>query len=285
MLFHARVLKTLSGSVRLVVAGGVLVLIGQAEPLHSAMSSQGEPFRTVQLLPLLSQSAPASSQSGYPTCQPPGREEYLLLVVSPTAENQNQIRRSLPARATATVCNYQGNVVTRVSGFTSVDSADAWAKYLNELTGLSTFIARSPTQSKPAEAPPVASQAPSSASETQNSASRNPLTFSPRPLGGGYAVLVDFFSRPELAAQVQQALGKDIGLVSYRQRPYLLAVYTSDQGTANAALKTLTDRGFWAMMVDARRVTLLKQSVSVSRDRHLLGLGGTQQIDRLVSTH
>ena len=77
--------------------------------------------------------------------------------------------------------------------------------------------------------------------------------------------MVDYFSKPELATQVRQLVGKDIGLVSYRQRPYLLAVHTTDQRLANSTLQTLTDRGFWAMVVDSRRVTLLRQAISTSQ--------------------
>jgi hypothetical protein len=77
--------------------------------------------------------------------------------------------------------------------------------------------------------------------------------------------LVDYFSKPELATQVQQLVGKEIGLAAYRQRPYLLAVHTSDQNLANSTLQALTDRGFWAMVVDSRRVTLLRQAVDVAQ--------------------
>jgi hypothetical protein len=74
--------------------------------------------------------------------------------------------------------------------------------------------------------------------------------------------LVDYFSRPELATQVQQLVGKEIGLAAYRQRPYLLAVHTNDQSLANSTLQALTDRGLWAMVVDSRRVTLLRQAIT-----------------------
>ncbi len=77
-------------------------------------------------------------------------------------------------------------------------------------------------------------------------------------------MLVDYFSQPELATRVHQLIGKDIGLAAYRQRPYLLAIYTSDQRLANSTLQSLTDRGFWAMVVDSRRVTLLRRVIDVS---------------------
>jgi len=51
-------------------------------------------------------------------------------------------------------------------------------------------------------------------------------------------------------------------LVSYGQRPYLLAVYTRNQREANSTLRELSDRGFWSMVVDSRRVTLLSPVVN-----------------------
>jgi hypothetical protein len=81
-------------------------------------------------------------------------------------------------------------------------------------------------------------------------------------LGEGYAVLVDYFNQPEIAAQVQQLLGEKVGLVSYGQRLYLLAVHTTSQREANSTLQKLSDRGFWSMLVDSRRVTLLRSIVS-----------------------
>jgi hypothetical protein len=74
-------------------------------------------------------------------------------------------------------------------------------------------------------------------------------------------VLVDYLNQPELAAKVQQVLGRSVGIVSYGQRPYLLAIYTMDQNAANATLQALSDRGFWTAVVDGRRVVLLRQSV------------------------
>jgi hypothetical protein len=51
-------------------------------------------------------------------------------------------------------------------------------------------------------------------------------------------------------------------LVSYGQRPYLLARYTTSEREANSTLRQLSDRGFWSMVVDSRRVTLLKPVVN-----------------------
>lgn len=199
------------------------------------------------------------AQAGYADCQPPGTGEYLLLVLSKTPESQEQVRRTLPPSAMVTVCNYLSDVVTRVGGFMAAETANAWAKYMKESIGLSAFVAR------PSEVATQRSPAPAQTTPATTSAARSPqssLTYNPKLLGGGYAVLVDYFSRPELATRVQQLVGKEIGLASYRQRPYLLAVHTTDQSLANATLQALTDRGFWAMVVDSRRVTLLRQAIA-----------------------
>lgn len=88
--------------------------------------------------------------------------------------------------------------------------------------------------------------------------------YTPKPLGEGYAVLVDYFNQPEIATQVQQAIGKEVGLVSYAQKPYLLALHTSNERNATNTLQRLSDRGFWVILVDSKKVTLLKTQVETS---------------------
>lgn len=95
--------------------------------------------------------------------------------------------------------------------------------------------------------------------------SENVPAYNPKPLGEGYAVLVDYFNQPDMAAQVQEAIGKEVGLVSYGQRPYLLALYTSNERNATSTLKTLSDRGFSVILVDSERVTLLRAQVESRR--------------------
>jgi hypothetical protein len=238
--------------------------------------------------PALPGDTPAG-QPAYPACQPPSPGEYLLLVVSKTPEAQQKVRQVLPASAKATLCNYLDDVVTRVSGFSTVDTANAWVKYLNESAGLVAFVAR-PTETAaatpptpptppfpglsepppqttpvPAKPAPVKPATPTPAKPATVAPATTTLAFNPRQLGTGYAVLVNYFNQPELATKVHQLLGRDVGLVSYGQRPYLLAVYTTDHAAANATLQRLTDRGFWAMVVDSRRVTLLKQTVNLKQ--------------------
>ncbi|MCL1474850.1 hypothetical protein [Argonema antarcticum] len=97
--------------------------------------------------------------------------------------------------------------------------------------------------------------------QTGTPPTENLPAYNPKPLGTGYAVLIDYFNQPELAERVQQALGKNVGLVSYGQRPYLLALHTSNQKDATDTLKALSDRGFWVMVVDSQKVTLLRSQV------------------------
>lgn len=165
-----------------------------------------------------------------PNCQPPRSGEYLVLVRSPTPEAQEKLRRALPPNTNSLVCRYLNETVTRTGTFTQLDNANSQAQSIRSL-GLAAFVVRSPSVTPP--------QADS------------------KPLGAGYAVLVEYFNRPETATQVQQFLGTDVGLTSYAQRPYLLALHTSDQNQATETLKRLSDRGFYALLVDSRQVTLV----------------------------
>jgi len=183
----------------------------------------------------------ASAQSATPDCQPPKVGEYLLLVVSPTPEIQDQVRRALLPNTSTTICKYLKDTVTRIGGFTQIETANDQAHYFNDTVGLPAFIAQGQAQTP----------------------SGNPPAYNPKPLEAGYAVLVDYFNRPETATQVRQLLGTDVGLVSYGQRPYLLASYSGDQKKVNSILQKLSDRGFFAMLVDSRKVILLKAAVSL----------------------
>lgn len=182
-----------------------------------------------------------AAQQDIPVCQPPGAGEYILLVISPTQNNQNQLRRALPPELKNTTCRYLKDTVTRIGGFNKIDDANRWAKYVSNIVGLSAIIT-----TRPAEAVPNQNQT---------------VSYKPQRLGEGFAVLVDYFNRPEVTSQVQQVVGGDVGFVSYGQRPYLLAVYTTNQKEAYSTLQTLSDRGFFAILVDSRKVTLLRSVV------------------------
>ena len=173
-------------------------------------------------------------------CQPPQPNEYLLLVSSKSWESQEHLQRTLPANTQTTFCQYLEDKVTRISGFRNLEDANSWARYVKEIVGLSAFVVR-PTPATPPT---------------------NSLAYNPQPLSEGYAVLVDYLNQPEIAFELKQLLGKDVGLVSFGQRPYLMAAYTTNQREANSILRKLSDRGFWSMVVDSRRVTLLRSVIS-----------------------
>lgn len=181
----------------------------------------------------------AQAQQSIAPCQPPQANEYLLLVTTQTKESTEQLQRALPANIQMTVCRYQNDTVTRIAGFRQLEDANDWARYVKEIAGLSTYVIR-----------PV--------STTASTSTNNSPPYNPQPLGEGYAVLVDYFNQPQLAAQLKQQLDNDVGLVSFGKRPYLLAMYTTNESKANSTLRRLSDRGFWTMVVDSRRVTLLK---------------------------
>ncbi|AFZ18941.1 hypothetical protein Mic7113_3202 [Allocoleopsis franciscana PCC 7113] len=182
----------------------------------------------------------AQAQPSMSPCQPPQSNEYLLLVRTSTQESQEQLQRTLPANTQFTVCRYLEDTVTRVSGFKRVEDANDWARYVKEIVGLSAYVLR----------------------PSATTVSTNIPSYNPQPLGEGYAVLVDYFNQPEVAGKLKQLLGSDVGLVSYGTRPYLLVVYTNDQSKANSTLRRLSDRGFLSMVVDSRRVTLLRPVVN-----------------------
>lgn len=185
----------------------------------------------------------ARAQQSISSCQPPQSNEYLLLVLTQTKESQQQLQQALPANARYTVCRYLEDTVTRISGFQRVEDANDWVRYVREVVGLSAFVIQPSTRTQPTT--PTTTPA-----------------YNPKPLGNGYAVLVDYFNQPEVAVQLRQLLGSDVGLVTYGKRPYLLAMYTTNERKANSTLRQLSDRGFWSMVVDSRRVTLLKPVIS-----------------------
>lgn len=178
------------------------------------------------------------------TCEPPQPGEYLLVIVTDTGEKQERLRRSLPNDIRSSVCRYVNDTVTRVAGFRNPQIADYWAKYIQGSVGLAAYVISGNPASAPATLPPYNPAPP-------------PSNFNPQPLGIGYAVLVDYSNQPEVANQIRQVIGRPVGFVSYGQRPYLLVSYTTDQNAATSTLQSLSDRGFLAILVDSRRVTVI----------------------------
>jgi len=218
------------------------------------------PLFSATSLALLGLTILSTSVKAESSCEPPQSDEYLLLIVTKTPEQQERAKRSFPGNTDNTVCRYINDTVTRVGGFRNSEIASDWVKYIQDVVGLQAYVVRSPAAALPQNLP-VYNPQPAPGSEPIANPQTGNLAFNPQPLGPGYAVLVDYFNQPELAAQVKQALGTQVGLASYGQRPFLFVAYTTDQNAATAAVKALSDRGFWPMLVDSRRVTVISPAV------------------------
>jgi hypothetical protein len=217
----------------------------------------------------------AVAQSSYPNCQPPNPGEYVVLVVSKTPQTQELVRQTLPRNTSTTLCQHSDNVVTRIGGFTAAQAARDWMQYLNDIVGLQASVIEPPVVVEATAVPSAGENVPTrtqatgetqtvvsqATGETQTVVSEKLPAYNPQQLGTGYAVLVDYFNRPEIAQQVQQMVGKEVGLVSFGQRPYLLVLHTTNESNATNTFQMLNQRGFVALVVDGQKVTLLRSQV------------------------
>ncbi|GAB4372914.1 MAG: hypothetical protein Kow00121_15670 [Elainellaceae cyanobacterium] len=171
-------------------------------------------------------------------------------VARPAATSSSQVA---PASSAATsTTNFPAPTQISASGGTSSPAPAPIAQ-----NGAGSFP--TPTQlPEVAPATPEATPIPDAAPAPNTDANRS---YNPQALGTGYAVLVYYFNRPEVAADVRQVTQQPVGLVSYEQRPFLLAAYTPDPAVAASVLQSLSDRGFTAVMVDGRRTILLTPAV------------------------
>lgn len=190
----------------------------------------------------------------FPPCPPPSASEYLLLVRGESETDRDRVQDLLPASSTVMVCDYLDDVVVRAGGFTSLETANAWAQYMTEVEELQAFVAR----------PPTASEVEATEAASDNNTETPSAAYDPQPLAPGYAVLVDYFNRPEVALDIQQSLSQSVGLVVYRQRPYLLVSQTEDAVAAGRVLQTLSDQNFTAVVVDSRQVVVLTPRVALA---------------------
>ncbi len=215
-------------------------------------------------------SASAQSLSVCPTA---ANGEYLLLINNPSPEEQNRLSQVLPTGATTIQCDYQGIPVVQVGNFADEDLAQSWAEYLSTVEGFQTAIApRTDSPDANSPEPPAATPVVDSANPDETPTPEptpnpsNPSdtpTYKPTVLEPGYAVLVRYFDRPELAAQLQSQLNASVGLAVYEQQPYLLALYSSDAVTAGQVLQQLSQQ-FSVLMVDSSQVVVLSPAVSVA---------------------
>lgn len=191
-------------------------------------------------------------------CPAPARGEYLLLAPTNSLDSQALVRSKAPSDATIAVCRYFGETVTRIGGFSTESAASVWGQYLIRTTGVKVTIAAPLAAPATPAVTPATAQNPASVIPNPVVSRSTPSPYGPKILGTGYAVIVNYNNRPEAAAQLRQAVNAKVGVVSYGERPYLLANQTNDEAAANAIMQLLSDRGFFAMVVDARRVILLK---------------------------
>ena len=178
-----------------------------------------------------------------PVCRGPQPGEYLLLVSSPTKNNRNQLRQVLPPQLKLNTCKYLSGTVSRIGGFTKIDDANRWAKYIRDYAGLNATITTRPGTIRTRKA--------------------KKISYNPQQLGEGFAVLIDYRNRPQIASSVRKLTKSDVGFVSYGQRPYLLAAYTNKQNEAYQTLQKLSEKGYFAIIADSRKVMLLRPAVKL----------------------
>ena len=194
----------------------------------------------------------ATAQSRLPVCPPPAAQEYLLLVRGENEAERRKIASALPADNTVLVCQYREEVLVRAGGFTSLETANAWATYMNTVEGYESFVSR-PTDGAQTAQVGVRGQQPTAASSLG--------TYEPLRLGAGYAVLVNYGDRPEIANTVSQVV-RPVGLAVYQGQAYLLADYTSDYNNADATLQRLSAAQTTAIVVNAEDVVRLTSEVA-----------------------
>ena len=214
---------------------------------------------------------PAAGNGIIGDCQPPSASEFLLFATARTLEAQALLRSKAPTDATTTVCRYQGEMVMRVAGFASEPSAAAWGQYLIRTTGIPTTIVRpipvvaaitpvtsGVTSGITTDVAPKITAIVSGAGAGSVGKRFSPGVYKPQALSSGYAVLVNYNNRPDVAVQLGQALSQDVGVAVYGERPYLFVTQTGEMSAANALVKLLNDRGFLALRVEAKSVVLLR---------------------------
>lgn len=203
----------------------------------------------------------AIAQSTLPVCPPPVTGEYLLLIRGRTELDRAQIAAILPAENPVLVCTYLNESLVRAGGFTSLETANAWATYMTTEAGFESFVSRaSDTQTAMATPNPAAPATPVATTAARSSDSGT-ISYQPRRLNAGYAVLVDYGDRPDIAAIVGQVV-TPVGLAVYQQRAYLLADYTADAAGATTTLQKLSDAQLAPILVDAQQVVRISTEVA-----------------------
>ena len=212
-------------------------------------------FRRLGAVVLLSStlSGPGLAQS-YPDCPPPASGEYLLLVQAEDTETRDRTISLLPVDKPTLVCNYLDDTVVRAGGFSSLEVANSWALYLNDIEQLNTVVVESAATAVSEEPRPEPE-----AETPETVATAQPTRYQPTLLGDGVAVLVDYQQNPDIGRDLAQQ--GTVGLAVYLQQPYLLVLHTDDSSVAAAKLQQLVDQGLESFLVDGDQVIQLTDSI------------------------
>jgi hypothetical protein len=230
-------------------------------PVRSVLSGLVPVVQAALMAAALALPGVAQTTAGLAACREPSPKEYLLLIVLQSAAAETKLREVLPPSVKAPACDYQGSRVARMGGFLKVEDAAAWAQYLKNVAQLPTFIAQPGGTTVGAVPKPAATQPKPVVQPTAPTPGPQLVGFNPQLLGAGFAVLVDYGNQPIVATQLRSVLNRPVGLVSYNQRPYLLALFTADSAGAAAALQSLSASNFRSYLVDSRSVYLLTGEV------------------------
>ncbi|MBE9077481.1 hypothetical protein IQ241_09245 [Romeria aff. gracilis LEGE 07310] len=177
------------------------------------------------------------AQTSLPSCPPPATAEYLLLIRGEDAADRDRIVSVLPQENPVLICEYAGEVIVRAGGFTQLETANAWATYMDDIEGYEAFVSVEPGQAEP-------------------------IAYQPQPLRSGYAVLVDYDHSLATVAAVERLIDQPVGLAAYQQRPYLLIEHTEDAVTAVEQLEQLSQANFIAVLVDGEQVVRLTEAIA-----------------------
>ncbi|NEQ55215.1 MAG: hypothetical protein F6K11_34690 [Leptolyngbya sp. SIO3F4] len=203
------------------------------------------------ILTLISGSGFAASSiaQSYPDCPPPAKDEYLLFVRADETASRERTVSVLPVDTPTLVCDYLGDTVVRAGGFNSLEVANSWALYLNDIEQLDTVVVESIT---------AAATVSEDIAGTESEPEQLPQ-YEPTLLGGGVAVLVDYQQNPDIGRELAQQ--GNVGLAVYLQRPYLLVLHTEDSSAAATRLQQLVDNGLKSFLVDGQQVIRLTEAI------------------------
>lgn len=181
-------------------------------------------------------------------CAPPAVDTYNIFVATPTPAIQtsvaNQATLALGDRAAVKVCLYQGQVMSQVGTFRTLEAASNWQTFLKNTTQLDGVIVQTQGEPEPTAAP-----------------EDTPIPFTPKVLSPGFAVILDFRNDPQVARQIAQGRSQPPGLVVYGDRPYLLMGNEKTMEAAKSVIQQLGNQGYWMGVVPSETVVLLKEAV------------------------